>query len=154
MCAYKISKGIKWDDRDWDKHNYKTWARAGRKLLEACGHVNDSIDFLAKFSETMKSKDLSWNMATAAKNAWDDSEVQNAKSNSRVAGKPGEVRKPSNGSNSGKVDANKKVPLSGASKTARVREEVGDSKQKPSEGDQESPGEQLGQSWDKPFDAD
>jgi len=74
MCSYKVVKGVAAEDRSWDQHNYKTWARACSKLLGAFkgkGGVNAAIDFLSAKSAEFEKKGLSWTLATIAKHAWD-----------------------------------------------------------------------------------
>ncbi len=81
MCAYKIKKGVAVEDREWDRANYKTWARAASKLLRAfrvvrgnpaspCD-VNAAIDYLGAKADEFSGKGLDWNLATIAKHAWD-----------------------------------------------------------------------------------
>ena len=72
ILAYKIFRGIKEDDREWDRANYKTWIRAAQKLLGAFGgdHTK-AIPWFETWAEEADIKGFDWNLATAAKHAWD-----------------------------------------------------------------------------------
>lgn len=72
ICAYKVAIGIPYDDRAWDKAQYGTWARAAAKLLAAFdGADKTAAEWLLEFGERMKKAGRDWNLATAAKHAWD-----------------------------------------------------------------------------------
>jgi len=72
MCAYKLAKGLAWDDRDWDKHNFNRHARAGKSLLNAFeGNDKEAAEWLVTYGDRMKAAGLNWKLATAASEAWD-----------------------------------------------------------------------------------
>lgn len=72
MCAYKLAKGIAWNDRAWDKFNYERNARACKKLLAAFDRNDqDAAYWLLEFAAKFKESGLSWNLDTAAAHAWD-----------------------------------------------------------------------------------
>lgn len=72
MAAYKIAKDIAYDDRNWDKHQFNVWRRAADKLIDAFdGDDKKASYWLQEFSRDMKGRELSWNLATAARVAWD-----------------------------------------------------------------------------------
>lgn len=87
ICAYKVIIGFKADDRAWDKANFKIYLRAGSKLLGAfqCGRkkgdneiTKSAGSWLAVFAEKMEAAGRDWNLATAAKIAWDEKAKRDA----------------------------------------------------------------------------
>ena len=86
VCAYKRSLGIAWDDREWDKANYKRWAPSAVKLLKAFGgNTNPTIDYVGVQAAILKEKNLTYNLATLARMAWDNPETGEHRNGNRIA---------------------------------------------------------------------
>ena len=72
VCAYKVAKGIAWDDRGWDTDNYSRAAKAAGAVLRAFDQkVKPAAEFVVAFGERMDKAGRSWTLETAAKWAWD-----------------------------------------------------------------------------------
>ena len=81
ICAYKVVIGFKADDRAWDRENFTIYLRAGGKLRRAFQRdrkkgdnaiTQEAGSWLAVFADKMEEAGRSWNLATAAKIAWDE----------------------------------------------------------------------------------
>lgn len=71
MCAYKLSKKIDWQSREWDKFNYKRYAKGCKKLLAAFdGSDQEAAHWLLDFGDKFDGDELTWNLDTAANHAW------------------------------------------------------------------------------------
>jgi hypothetical protein len=58
---------------EWNRNQFKTWARAAQKLLAAFkGDAAEAGAYLASKAKSLEDKGLSWNLATIARHAWDD----------------------------------------------------------------------------------
>lgn len=81
MCAYKLSKKIDWQSREWDKFNFPRYTKACKKLLAAFdGNDQLAAEWLLEFGEKFDSDELTWNLDTAANHAWMDKGQREAKS--------------------------------------------------------------------------
>jgi phage replication O-like protein O len=77
VCAYKVAKGIPWDDREWDTgnkgSNYSRAAAASKEILKAFDQqVKPAAEFVVAFGERMGKAGRSWTLETAARWAWDE----------------------------------------------------------------------------------
>lgn len=73
ICAYKLSKKIDWQSREWDKFNYKRYAKGCKKLLAAFdGNDQEAAHWLLDFGDKFDHDELTWNLDTAANHAWMD----------------------------------------------------------------------------------
>ena len=71
MCAYKLAKKTDWQDRVWDKFNYKRYAKGCKKLLAAFdGNDQEAAHWLLDFGDKFDGDELTWNLDTAANHAW------------------------------------------------------------------------------------
>lgn len=72
VCAYKMLKGFKKDDRDWDKLNYKRCSKSAKQLLEYFKQDGRrTINCMEDISNELVSKGLDWSFETLVKRSAD-----------------------------------------------------------------------------------
>ena len=73
MRAYKEAKGIPLDDKVWDKQNFRVWAKAAKKILEAFnGDDKKAVFYILNKGYDWEEVNFTWNLATLARHACDD----------------------------------------------------------------------------------
>jgi hypothetical protein len=71
--SYKVAKGMKADDQEWDKAQFKVHARAAKKLLDAFKRDDKAaVAYLLWKAQEFNEAGINWALATIAKHAWDD----------------------------------------------------------------------------------
>ena len=69
VFAYKLLKGVKADDRKWDKRFWVRWVKDAKEIVTSIGEINDAISFLQHHAEKLQGANYSWNLHTIADRA-------------------------------------------------------------------------------------
>lgn len=90
VTMYKLGKGIAWDDKQWDKANFRRYSKAAKSLLEAFrAHEKQAAAWLDRLAEDWNAKNLTWTLETAARHAWDSrAKIDQEEINNGPHGKP------------------------------------------------------------------
>jgi len=86
VCSYKSLKGVKTDDRGWDKANFGRYGRAAKSLLEAfSGDYKKAAAWMKIKAEDFNRKGLTdWTLETLKRWAWDSKGDRNDDNYSQV----------------------------------------------------------------------
>ena len=71
VLAYKVTKGIPYDDRTWDAVHFGRVAKSAKQLLEICGSVRVADSCLVEISKRFEDAGLDWRLETIVKHAHD-----------------------------------------------------------------------------------
>lgn len=72
MAAYKIARGIPYNDSEWDRNQFSRYARAAKRLLNAFGGEEKKAAYwLQDYAKKMKSIGFDWSLEAAERSAWD-----------------------------------------------------------------------------------
>jgi hypothetical protein len=69
VISYKVSQGIEYDNRHWDKANFGRCMAAARTLLALCKDLESSETCLRELGNDYDAKGLTWTLETIARNA-------------------------------------------------------------------------------------
>ena len=71
VMFYKITKGIEYDDKIWDRKNFGRCMASASDLLEICKTYEESKKCLEELAEKFMKTDLSWTLETIVKHSFD-----------------------------------------------------------------------------------
>lgn len=71
VILYKISKGVEFDDKTWDKIHFKRCAKAAKDLLEICQTFDMSKKCLEELSKNFIEIECNWKLETVVSHAYD-----------------------------------------------------------------------------------
>jgi len=71
VCAYKVLKGHRWDDRSWDKIHQPRARASAKELLGVCGDPYKAHECMKQLVRRFKLAGLSWTFETIIKHAHD-----------------------------------------------------------------------------------
>lgn len=69
VLAYKVTKGVSYDDRTWDSVHWARTARSAKALLEICGNVRNADSCLVDIAKRFEDANLNWTLETVVKQA-------------------------------------------------------------------------------------
>jgi hypothetical protein len=69
--AYKVTRGIDYADRSWDRIHWKRVSRAAKELLVICGSLRTADLCLMDIAKGFEDRELSWTLETVVKHAHD-----------------------------------------------------------------------------------
>lgn len=69
ILAYKVTKGVAYDNRDWDKIHWARTARSAKQLLAICGGLRQADACMVEIAKGFEDKELSWTLETINKHA-------------------------------------------------------------------------------------
>jgi hypothetical protein len=71
VMFYKITKGVEYDDRIWDRKNFGRCMASATDLLEICKTYEEAKKCLEELAEKFIKTDLSWTLETIVKHSFD-----------------------------------------------------------------------------------
>ena len=72
VCWFKVRKGVKLEDRDWDAVYYRRYSRPAKELLTLFGGSVDAVmNCIDAVVSALEAKRLSWTPETVVKHAGD-----------------------------------------------------------------------------------
>lgn len=71
VMFYKITRGIEYDDRIWDRKNFGRFMASASDLLEICKTYEEAKKCLEELSAKFSATDLSWTFETIVKHSFD-----------------------------------------------------------------------------------
>lgn len=71
VILYKVTKGVDYDNRVWDKIHFGRATRSAKEILMILGSFETSKKCLEELAEKFESNDLSWTLETIVKHAFD-----------------------------------------------------------------------------------
>lgn len=81
VIFYKVTKGIEYDNRVWDKIHFPRCMKAAKDILMALESFETSKRCIEELSDRFNSNSLSWSLETIVKHAFDWKLEQGDKSN-------------------------------------------------------------------------
>lgn len=69
VILYKVSKGIEYDDRGWDKIHFGRCTKSAKELLGVCSSFDSAKKCIEELSEKYDSAGLTWTLETIVKNS-------------------------------------------------------------------------------------
>ena len=71
ICAYKLMKGFKRDDRAWDKIHFPRATKSAKALLETLGTWEEVAECIEDLGNKFTAKNLDWTLETIVKHCMD-----------------------------------------------------------------------------------
>lgn len=71
VMFYKITRGIEYDDRIWDRKNFGRFMASASDLLEICKTYEEAKKCLEELASKFAATDLSWTFETIVKHSFD-----------------------------------------------------------------------------------
>jgi hypothetical protein len=69
VLAYKTTKGIEYDNREWDKIHFRRSTKAAKELFDICSNLRDADKCLLELATKFNDSDCTWTLETIVKHA-------------------------------------------------------------------------------------
>lgn len=69
VLAYKVTKGVAHDDRNWDAVHFSRTSKAAKTLFEICGGLREADACLVDIAKRFNDKELFWTLETIVKHS-------------------------------------------------------------------------------------